>query len=195
MSLQTCQPFHPAIKQYAARWEEIFAEFLLTQMPCLYFSSCLDWLVIIVYMLQDLTISTFLFCFFFMCLFWCAALVLPKAEQLLRTSIQPYISSILEALMEPTSRGFSEVREVFFRELVEISKNSLNGGGKEKLGDVSHLSAGWESFCLYMNYCSSGLEGSGTTTPATSLYNVTVRTKHFSICGLSQGHHRRYNPF
>lgn len=70
---------------------------------------------------------------------WPAALVLPKAEQLLRTSVQPYISSILEALMEPTSRGFSEVRDVFFRELVEISKNSLNGGGKEKLGDVSHV--------------------------------------------------------
>ncbi|KAI3361692.1 hypothetical protein L3Q82_002052 [Scortum barcoo] len=63
------------------------------------------------------------------------ALVLPKAEQLLHTNIQPYISSILEALMEPTSRGFSEVRDVFFRELVELSKNSLNGGGKEKLGD------------------------------------------------------------
>ncbi|XP_035463220.2 protein Niban 2a [Scophthalmus maximus] len=63
------------------------------------------------------------------------ALVLPKAEALLRNSIQPYISSILEALMEPTSRGFAEVREVFFRELVEISKNSLNGGGKDKLGD------------------------------------------------------------
>ncbi|XP_073334370.1 protein Niban 2a isoform X2 [Pagrus major] len=63
------------------------------------------------------------------------ALVLPKADQLLRTSVQPYISSILEALMEPTSRGFSEVRDIFFRELVEISKNSLNGGGKEKLGD------------------------------------------------------------
>ncbi|XP_069370098.1 protein Niban 2a [Paralichthys olivaceus] len=63
------------------------------------------------------------------------ALVLPKTEPLLRTSVQPYISSILEALMEPTSRGFSEVREVFFRELVEISKNSLNGGGKEKMGD------------------------------------------------------------
>lgn len=40
--------------------------------------------------------------------------------------------------MEPTSRGFSEVRDVFFKELVEISKNSLNGGGKEKLGEVSH---------------------------------------------------------
>ncbi|XP_074546894.1 protein Niban 2a [Halichoeres trimaculatus] len=63
------------------------------------------------------------------------ALVLPKAEQVLRTNVQPYISSILEALMDPTSRGFSEVRDVFFRELVEISKNSLNGGGKEKLGD------------------------------------------------------------
>ncbi|KAK2818899.1 hypothetical protein Q5P01_024460 [Channa striata] len=63
------------------------------------------------------------------------ALVLPKAEQLLRTSIQPYINSILEALMEPTSRGFSEVRDVFFKELVEISKNSINGGSKEKLGD------------------------------------------------------------
>uniref|UniRef100_A0A3P9LT19 Niban apoptosis regulator 2a n=1 Tax=Oryzias latipes TaxID=8090 RepID=A0A3P9LT19_ORYLA len=63
------------------------------------------------------------------------ALVLPEAEELLRTSIQPYINSILEALMEPTSRGFSEVRDVFFKELVEISKNSLNGGGKEKLGE------------------------------------------------------------
>lgn len=67
----------------------------------------------------------------------CTALVLPKAEQLLRNNVQPYISSILEALMEPTSRGFSEVREVFFREMVEISKNTLNGGGKEKLGEVS----------------------------------------------------------
>jgi len=65
--------------------------------------------------------------------------VLPKAEQLLRASIQPYISSILEALMEPTSRGFSEIRDVFFEELVEISKNSLNGGSKDKLGDVSHI--------------------------------------------------------
>ncbi|XP_038124264.1 protein Niban 2a [Cyprinodon tularosa] len=63
------------------------------------------------------------------------ALVMPKAEQLLRTNIQPYIGSILEALMEPTSRGFSEVRDVFFKEVVEISKNSLNGGGKEKLGE------------------------------------------------------------
>lgn len=42
--------------------------------------------------------------------------------------------------MEPTSRGFAEVRDVFFKELVELSKNSLNGGGKENMGDVSHVS-------------------------------------------------------
>uniref|UniRef100_A0A8D3B7C7 Niban apoptosis regulator 2b n=1 Tax=Scophthalmus maximus TaxID=52904 RepID=A0A8D3B7C7_SCOMX len=59
------------------------------------------------------------------------AVVLPKAEKLLKVSIQPYISSILDALMEPTSRGFSEVRDVFFRELVDMSKNTLNEGTKE----------------------------------------------------------------
>ncbi|CAN9504763.1 unnamed protein product [Ophioblennius macclurei] len=63
------------------------------------------------------------------------AMVMPKAEQLLKTSVQPYINSILEALMEPTSRGFSEVREVFFRELVELSKIAASEGDKEKLGD------------------------------------------------------------
>ncbi|KAJ3605523.1 hypothetical protein NHX12_027569 [Muraenolepis orangiensis] len=62
-------------------------------------------------------------------------LVLPRAEQLLQASVQPYVRSILEALMEPTSRGFSEVREVFSRELVEVSKNTLNGGGQELLGE------------------------------------------------------------
>lgn len=59
------------------------------------------------------------------------AVVLPKAEKLLKVSIEPYISSILEALMEPTSRGFFEVRDVFFRELVDMSKNTLNNGTKE----------------------------------------------------------------
>ncbi|XP_077398781.1 protein Niban 2a [Vanacampus margaritifer] len=63
------------------------------------------------------------------------ALVLPKAESLLKRSVQPYIDSILDALMEPTSRGFAEVRDVFFREVVDISKNLINGGDKEKLGE------------------------------------------------------------
>uniref|UniRef100_H2S1N4 Niban apoptosis regulator 2b n=1 Tax=Takifugu rubripes TaxID=31033 RepID=H2S1N4_TAKRU len=59
------------------------------------------------------------------------AAVVPKAEKLLKVSIQPYISSILDALMEPTSRGFSEVRELFFKELVDMSKNIINEGTKE----------------------------------------------------------------
>lgn len=59
------------------------------------------------------------------------AVVLPKAEKLLKVSIEPYIGSILDALMEPTSRGFAEAREVFFRELVEMSKNTVNNGTKE----------------------------------------------------------------
>ncbi|XP_053504336.1 protein Niban 2a [Ictalurus furcatus] len=62
------------------------------------------------------------------------ALVLAHADQVLKSSVQPYISSILEALMEPVSQGFSEVREVLFRELVEISMNTVNEGGREALG-------------------------------------------------------------
>ncbi|KAF7696765.1 protein Niban 2a [Silurus meridionalis] len=62
------------------------------------------------------------------------ARVLARAEQVLRSNVQPYITSILEALMYPVSQGFSEVREVFSRELEEISKNTVNDGGKEVLG-------------------------------------------------------------
>ncbi|XP_073727481.1 protein Niban 2a [Misgurnus anguillicaudatus] len=65
------------------------------------------------------------------------AFVLPRANQLLSSSVQPYINSILEALMEPTSRGFAEVREILFRELVEVSKNVMNDSSKEKL--VEHM--------------------------------------------------------
>uniref|UniRef100_A0A8C2JU17 Niban apoptosis regulator 2a n=1 Tax=Cyprinus carpio TaxID=7962 RepID=A0A8C2JU17_CYPCA len=63
------------------------------------------------------------------------ALVSPRIEQLVRSKVQPYIHSILEALMEPTSRGFSEVRDILFRELVEVSKNTMNDSSKEKLGE------------------------------------------------------------
>ncbi|XP_041098524.1 protein Niban 2-like [Polyodon spathula] len=60
---------------------------------------------------------------------------MPKAEKCVKNHVQPYISSILDALMSPTSRGFSEVREVFFREIVEMNKNVINEGGQEKLGE------------------------------------------------------------
>ncbi|XP_056301980.1 protein Niban 2a [Danio aesculapii] len=63
------------------------------------------------------------------------ALVLPRIEQFVRSKIQPYIHSILEALMEPTSRGFAEVRDILFRELVEVSKNTMNDSSKDKLGE------------------------------------------------------------
>ncbi|TRY57680.1 hypothetical protein DNTS_025906 [Danionella cerebrum] len=63
------------------------------------------------------------------------ALLTPRIEQFVRSKIQPYIHSILEALMEPTSRGFSEVRDILFRELVEVSKNTMNDCSREKLGE------------------------------------------------------------
>ncbi|NWH96498.1 NIBL1 protein, partial [Aegithalos caudatus] len=71
------------------------------------------------------------------------ALVLPKAEVCVRNHVQPYISSILEALMTPTSQGFAEVREVFFKEVTDMNMNVVNEGGLEKLVEymekLSHL--------------------------------------------------------
>lgn len=70
-------------------------------------------------------------------------MVVPKAEKLLKVSIQPYIGSILDALMEPTSRGFAEVRELFFRELVDMSKNVINEGTKEMVAQVQMCYYRW----------------------------------------------------
>ncbi|NXE02997.1 NIBL1 protein, partial [Chaetorhynchus papuensis] len=71
------------------------------------------------------------------------ALVLPKAEVCVRNHVQPYISSILEALMTPTSQGFAEAREVFFKEVTDMNMNVVNEGGLEKLVEymekLSHL--------------------------------------------------------
>ncbi|NXX74418.1 NIBL1 protein, partial [Urocolius indicus] len=71
------------------------------------------------------------------------AFVLPKAEICVRNHVQPYISSILEALMAPTSQGFAEVRELFFKEVTDMNMNVVNEGGLEKLPEymekLSHL--------------------------------------------------------
>lgn len=64
------------------------------------------------------------------------AFVLPKAEVCVRNHVQPYISSILEALMTPTSQGFAEAREVFFKEVTDMNMNVVNEGGLEKLVEV-----------------------------------------------------------
>ncbi|XP_003228017.1 protein Niban 2 [Anolis carolinensis] len=63
------------------------------------------------------------------------ASVFSKAEVCVRNHVQPYISSILEALMIPTSQGFAEVREVFFKEVTDMNLNIVNEGGTEKLGE------------------------------------------------------------
>lgn len=63
-------------------------------------------------------------------------MVLPQAEQFCKSGVQPYISSILEALMEPVSRGFSEVRQVLYGELVEVGQNTVNDEGPAALGKV-----------------------------------------------------------
>lgn len=39
--------------------------------------------------------------------------------------------------MIPTSQGFAEVREVFFKEVTDMNLNIVNEGGMEKLGEVS----------------------------------------------------------
>uniref|UniRef100_A0A8C5SAL8 Niban apoptosis regulator 2 n=1 Tax=Laticauda laticaudata TaxID=8630 RepID=A0A8C5SAL8_LATLA len=63
------------------------------------------------------------------------ASVFSKAEVCVRNHVQPYISSILEALMIPTSQGFAEVREVFFKDVTDMNMNIVNEGGMEKLGE------------------------------------------------------------
>lgn len=63
------------------------------------------------------------------------AAMLPKAELCVRNHVQTHIPSILEALMVPTSQGFSEVRELIFTEATDMNKNIVNEGGKDKLGE------------------------------------------------------------
>lgn len=41
--------------------------------------------------------------------------------------------------MMPTSQGFAEVREVFFKEVTDMNMNVVNEGGMEKLGEVRPL--------------------------------------------------------
>lgn len=54
----------------------------------------------------------------------------------MRNHVQPYIPSILEALMVPTSQGFTEVRDVFFKDVTDMNLNVINEGGIDKLGEV-----------------------------------------------------------
>lgn len=89
------------------------------------------------------------------------AFVLPKAEVCVRNHVQPYISSILEALMTPTSQGFAEVREVFFKEVTDMNMNVVNEGGLEKLVEVRPGAAPCQSQSCFHPQCGQHWETPG----------------------------------
>nr|XP_060466445.1 protein Niban 2 [Panthera onca] len=87
-----------------------------------------------------------------------AAFILPKAEVCVRNHVQPYIPSILEALMVPTSQGFTEVRDVFFKEVTDMNLNVINEGGADKLGEYMEKLSQLASHPLKMQSCYEKME-------------------------------------
>lgn len=86
------------------------------------------------------------------------AFILPKAEICVRNHVQPYISSILEALMVPTSQGFTEVRDVFFKEVTDMNLNVINEGGVDKLGEYMEKLSQLAYHPLKMQSCYEKME-------------------------------------
>ncbi|TKC34559.1 hypothetical protein EI555_017116 [Monodon monoceros] len=86
------------------------------------------------------------------------ASILPKAEVCVRNHVQPYIPSILEALMVPTSQGFTEVRDVFFKEVTDMNLNVINEGGIDKLGEYMEKLSQLAYHPLKMQSCYEKME-------------------------------------
>ncbi|XP_010855271.1 PREDICTED: niban-like protein 1 [Bison bison bison] len=86
------------------------------------------------------------------------ASILPKAEVCVRNHVQPYIPSILEALMVPTSQGFTEVRDVFFKEVTDMNLNVINEGGIDKLGEYMEKLSQLAYHPLKMHSCYEKME-------------------------------------
>lgn len=86
------------------------------------------------------------------------AFILPKAEVCVRNHVQPYIPSILEALMVPTSQGFTEVRDVFFKEVTDMNLNVINEGGIDKLGEYMEKLSQLAYHPLKMQSCYEKME-------------------------------------
>nr|XP_008509734.1 PREDICTED: niban-like protein 1 isoform X1 [Equus przewalskii] len=84
--------------------------------------------------------------------------ILPKAEVCVRNHVQPYIPSILEALMVPTSQGFTEVRDVFFKEVTDMNLNVINEGGIDKLGEYMEKLSQLAYHPLKMQSCYEKME-------------------------------------
>ncbi|XP_060009664.1 protein Niban 2 [Lagenorhynchus albirostris] len=86
------------------------------------------------------------------------ASILPKAEVCVRNHVQPYIPSILEALMVPTSQGFTEVRDVFFKEVTDMNLNVINEGSIDKLGEYMEKLSQLAYHPLKMQSCYEKME-------------------------------------
>uniref|UniRef100_A0A8C9KF34 Protein Niban 2 n=1 Tax=Panthera tigris altaica TaxID=74533 RepID=A0A8C9KF34_PANTA len=85
-------------------------------------------------------------------------IITSKAEVCVRNHVQPYIPSILEALMVPTSQGFTEVRDVFFKEVTDMNLNVINEGGADKLGEYMEKLSQLASHPLKMQSCYEKME-------------------------------------
>lgn len=86
------------------------------------------------------------------------AFILPKAEVCVRNHVQPYLPSILEALMVPTSQGFTEVRDVLFKEATDMNLNVINEGGVDKLGEYMEKLSQLAFHPLKMQSCYEKME-------------------------------------
>lgn len=65
------------------------------------------------------------------------------AEKLCSDSVQPYLGSVLEELMEPISAGFQEGRQLSENMMDQVYQDIKQGCGNEQLKQV-----GWNFTCL-----------------------------------------------
>ena len=63
--------------------------------------------------------------------------------------------------MTPTSQGFAEVREVFFKEVTDMNMNVVNEGGLEKLVEVRPSAAPCQSQSCFHPQCGQHWETPG----------------------------------
>lgn len=69
-------------------------------------------------------------------LFLCAAKVSEPAEKLCSESVQPYLGSVLEELMEPISSGFQEGRQLSESLMDQVCQDVLLQDDNEQLKKV-----------------------------------------------------------
>lgn len=83
--------------------------------------------------------------------FMCAAKVSEPAEKLCSESVQPYLGSVLEELMEPLSSGFQEGRRLIDALMDEVCQGVLRGDNDQ----VKKVR--WSQVLLSMYFCWSCL--------------------------------------